>query len=241
MSATMASWLTNLTSRPDEASVHGVSKHEAGRLREHSGRNAEIGKSYRTSRNASRASVTSEVTTKSAAPTATDQPVVGIVVFSFGSRGSDLEPGPLNERLGRAVADIASNVNSSFFIVAQWEVARALVSLGIDCEIVDSDSESYLDTETVWTHAQRSFREIGVRSVIPVAQPFLHLSAVRYLIARDHRFIVQAQPVPFIGWDRSSLNRQWWTRGPVRFLCYSVLRLARVPGLEAIRRHSKNS
>lgn len=200
-----------------------------------------FGKAYRASCTALRGSVAPEFTTKSDAPSATEQPVVGIVVFSFGSRGPDLEPGPCNERLGGAVAGIASNESSSFFIVAQWEVARALASLGIDCEVVNSDTESYLDTETVWAHAQKSFREIGVRSVIPVAQPFLHLFAVRRLIAQDHRFSVQAGPIPFIGWDRSSLNRQWWTKGPVRFLCYSALRLAHVPGVGAIRQHSQSS
>jgi hypothetical protein len=200
-----------------------------------------FGKAYQASCTALCASVASEFTTQADAPGGTEQPVVGIVVFSFGSRGPDLEPGPCNERLGRAVAGIVSNESSSFFIVAQWEVARALASLGIDCEAVNPDTESYLDTETVWAHAQKSFREIGVGSVIPVAQPFLHLFAVRRLIAQDHRFSVQARPIPFIGWDSSPVNRQWWTKGPVRFLFYSALRLAHVPGVGAIRRHSQSS
>jgi hypothetical protein len=158
-----------------------------------------FGKAYGASCKALRASVASEDRSNSDTPNVIDQPVVGIVAFSFGSRGLDLEPNPCNERLGRAVADIASNASSSFFIVAQWEVARALASLGIDCEMVESGTESYLDTETVWEHAQRSFRRTGGRSVIPVAQPFLHLFAVRRLIARDPHFNVQPRPIPFIG------------------------------------------
>jgi len=196
-----------------------------------------FGKAYWTSHSALRAHVFPEDSSLDTS-NAGAQPVIGIVVFSFGNRGPDLEPGPCNKRLGQAVAEIASNANLSFFIVAQWEVARALESLGIDCQIVGSDPESYLDTETVWAHAQKSFLDVGVRSIIPVAQPFVHLFAVRRLIARDHRFSVQALPIPVIGWDRSSLNRQWWTRGPVRFLFYSALRLAHVPGVAKIRRHS---
>jgi hypothetical protein len=197
-------------------------------------------KAYEASRNAMSANV-APIDANSGESNVVSQHRLGVVVFSFGNRGRDLEPGPCNERLGRAVADIVSDRSSSFFIVAQWEVARALKSLGIDCETVGPSSESYLDTETVWAHAQRVFLAARVAVVIPVAQPFLHLFAVRRLIVRDRRFSVQLRHIPAIGWDRSRLNRQWWTKGPIRYVYYSMLRLAHVPGLGAIRQRSRSS
>ena len=197
-------------------------------------------KAYQASCNAMGGSMI-PMSTISGASNATDQSRLGIVAFSFGSRGPDLEPGPCNERLGRAVADIVADRSSSFFIIAQWEVARALKSLGIDCETVGPDTESYLDTETVWAHAQKALLEAKINIIIPVAQPFLHLLAVRHLIARDRLLSVQRRCIPSIGWDKSSLNRQWWTKGPLRYLCYSTLRLAHIPGLDTIRRRSRSS
>jgi hypothetical protein len=157
-------------------------------------------KAYQASYSALGASLVLKATDNLAASNATNQSRLGVVAFSFGNRGPDLEPGPCNERLGRVVAEIVSDPTSSFFVVAQWEVARALKSLGIDCEMVGPDTESYLDTETVWAHAQRAFSGAEVRAIVPVAQPFLHLFAVRRLLARDRRFSVQFRHIPSIGW-----------------------------------------
>jgi hypothetical protein len=177
--------------------------------------------------------------TISVARTAPGRPVVGIVAFSFGTRGAELEPSPCNERLAQAVATVASMVKIPSVIVAQWEVARALEALGIEHCAVGSGQESYLETETVWKSAENTFQRAGVTHVIPVAQPFLHLFAVRRLISQSGHFVLWSLPIASIGWDRTHLNRQWWTRSPARFLFYAMLRLARLPGIDNIRRRSR--
>lgn len=146
---------------------------------------------------------------------------VGIVAFSFALRDEGEEPNPCNVRLAEAVERIAA-LEQSPVIVAQWEVARKLTADGIRViKAVESQEGVYLDSEGVWTEARRVFRDAGVTSVIPVAQPFLQLQMVTRMIKRSG-FKVTRRKIGWIGFDRKST--QPWTRGPIRTLLYAVRR-----------------
>lgn len=157
---------------------------------------------------------------------------LGIVAFSFANRGPEGEPNPCNQRLAEAVRRSA---NCDTVIVAQWEVARALASVGVpvDHVVEQADEGSYLDSETVWAAASRIFHSRHVLDVFPVAQPFLQYPKVKLLIRNDG-FRLSSRKVGWVGFDRSNRNRQWWTRGPIRLMVYSVLQAA--VGLRGPRR-----
>jgi hypothetical protein len=147
--------------------------------------------------------------------------VKGLVVFSFALRGENREPNPCNVRLAAAVEHIIRHENDRVLVVAQWEVARALPGWICVTQVVEPYTDgSYLDSEGVWTKAAEAFEAAGVEVVIPVAQPFLHLTKIKQLV-RQSGFKLDKRHIGWIGFDKQSL--QWWTRGPVRTLVYALL------------------
>jgi hypothetical protein len=152
--------------------------------------------------------------------------VTGVVAFAFAKREDDLEPNPCNERIAENVIRIVSECEMPVYVVAQWEVAQALRSRGLEPdETVDNRSSGgYLDSEGVWAAARSSFRALGLTDVIAVAQPFLHLGKVRRIIRADGYRLPEVS-ISSIGFDNSGLNLQWWTRGPVRLFIYAARQL----------------
>lgn len=145
----------------------------------------------------------------------------GVVAFSFAYRGREAEPNPCNVRLAEAVRRSAE---AGTVVVAQWEVAKALADAGmqVDHVVEQAANDSYLDSDAVWSAARCVFIERQVHEVVPVAQPFLQSFKVKRLIQKDG-FQVAPRRVGWIGFDRSRRNQQWWTRGPVRLILYSIL------------------
>lgn len=141
---------------------------------------------------------------------------LGIVAFSFGQRAPADEPNPCNRRLATAVERM---LTEPAVLVAQWEVARGLQD-GLAAHVVGPD-HGYLDTAAVWARAVPVLRSGGVRRVVAVAQPVLHRSRAHRLIRRSG-FLVERRPIGWIGFDSSSANTQWWTRGPLRLALYAV-------------------
>lgn len=148
----------------------------------------------------------------------------GLVVFSFALRKE--EPSPCNVRLAKAVERILSKAEraTDVLVVSQWEVAKQLKADGICVDLVVEKNEdgSYLDTKDVWDQAKVLFQKKGVVTVIPVAQPFLHLTKVKQLIHSDN-FIVDVTyltDIGQIGFDGESL--QPWTRSSFQLLWYAV-------------------
>lgn len=150
----------------------------------------------------------------------TDAPI-GVVAFSFGLRGAAGEPGPSNAALARWAAD-AAGADPGAVVVAQWEVARGLEDLGVRCEhVVEPRPGHYLDTAMVWDEASAVLRHAGVRRVVAVAQPFLHLRVVRAMVRRGG-FTLQRTPRPHVPFDPSAANQQWWTRSRGRLVVYAA-------------------
>lgn len=154
-------------------------------------------------------------------------PPLGVVAFSFAYRGPDGEPNPCNVRLAKAVERTLDAVTADVVLVAQWEVSRVLrrTSISVDHTVEQPADGSYLSSEQVWAEARDLFRAKGVQTVVPVAAPFLQMFKVKNLI-RAAGFRVETHRIGHVGFDRSRLNLQWWTRGPVRLVLYALLQAA---------------
>lgn len=150
---------------------------------------------------------------------------LGVVAFSFGRRDPDQEPNPCNRRLAGATARIVRQSAGPVVLVVQWEVARALPPTMPVHVVGDAPDGEYLDTERVWQAAAPILHREGVRRVIAVAQPVLH-RAKAYRLIRAAGFEPLRAPVGWIGFDSSSRNRQWWTRGPLRLVLYALRQAA---------------
>lgn len=145
---------------------------------------------------------------------------VGVVAFSFGLRGAELEPGPCNVRLAEAAARACSTAAADPVVVAQWEIAEALGALDVRPSlVVRPRGSAYLGSAEVWSQAAAHLAELRVRVVVPIAHPFLHLHRVTSLITADG-FTVRRVRIGRVGFDRS--NPQWWTRSPAGLVLYAV-------------------
>lgn len=148
---------------------------------------------------------------------------VGIVAFSFALREAPLEPNPANAALASETVAAVERQPCRTFVVAQWEVARALERSGhpADHVVRPSGDGRYLDSTAVWREAAAILTEQGISAALPVAKPGLHLLRVRSLV-RTSGFRLVRTPIGKVPYDRSPLNHQWWTKGPLRLLAYSV-------------------
>ena len=152
----------------------------------------------------------------------------GIVALSFAKRV--VEPNPVNKLLAMFTDKIASKQKNKggALVVAQWEIAlglpRSLPSLvvGPDDATVKGNGKKYLDSQDVLDKAFVLFREQGITDIIVVANPFLHKGAVESMV-RKAGFNVVKTKVPWVGFDNSPLNLQWWCRGAIRFVSYLAL------------------
>lgn len=148
-----------------------------------------------------------------------------LVIFSFALCPD--EPAPCNIRLAKAVERIIKEEKEKIIIVAQWEVALQLVKDGIhvDHTVNLLPDKSYLGSEEVWIDAMNylnSNKINNISKVIPVAHPYLHMYKVKKLI-ENSGFITENHKMGYIGFDKNST--QWWTRGPLRLLIYSIFQL----------------
>ncbi len=144
--------------------------------------------------------------------------MIGLVAFSFGLRTSDTEPNPCNQRLGLAVQSILTAEPTEVIIVSQWEVAKQLEAIGIKTNHVVNlrDDGEYLDTRDVWNEAKVLFDKLGIREVVPVANPYLQLFYAKKMV-KDDGFQVLSKPIGRIGFDNSPQNTQAWTRNRLAF------------------------
>lgn len=155
----------------------------------------------------------------------------GIVALSFAKRAE--EPNPVNKRL----AQITDNVDDELqqggeqtLVAAQWEIARGLptppyvVVTQADATNLDRNGKPYLDSQDVLNKAFEAFRAAGITDVIVVANPFLHLQAVRALVKKAG-FNVMSYKVPWVGFDNNRLNLQWWCKGAIRLVVYTGIQV----------------
>jgi len=149
----------------------------------------------------------------------------GIVALSFAKRVE--EPNPVNKKLAKAtdwIDDELQQIGESTVVVAQWEIGLALESnmfyeVGPEDATVKGGDKKYLDSQDVLNKAFEVFRSYKITDVVVVANPFLHKGAVESMV-RKAGFNVVKTKIPWVGFDNSPLNLQWWCRGAVRFVSY---------------------
>lgn len=153
---------------------------------------------------------------------------VGIIACSFGQHVGDGMIGVSNEGVGSVALAIQQATGG--VIAAQWEVAAFLASIDQPADYVIEDyggDKYYLSTKDVLLDSLRAFNSSGITTVIVVAQP-MHLKAIRLMLPVWHisgdttflwrrPYLDMVRQIPF---DRSPGNRQWWTKGPIRFALY---------------------
>ena len=149
----------------------------------------------------------------------------GIVALSFAKRVE--EPNPVNIRLASITDDIIDDNqldNNVVVVVAQWEIARALIGqpdLVVNPEdaTIKGNGKRYLDSQDVLDKAFEEFRLQSITDVIVVANNFIHRGVVESMV-RKAGFNVLHEDIRSVGFDRSSENLQWWCKGPIRFMTY---------------------
>ena len=159
----------------------------------------------------------------------------GVVALSFAKRSELEEPGPVNKLLGRATSAVTDELNAGgedTISVIQWEIAKQLDKDGEEYNLivrpedasVKPGGRTYLDSADVLGIAFEVFRHYGVTDVVVVANKFIHLQAARRSV-RSAGFRVMKSKLPWVGFDPSSKNLQWWTKGPVRFVAYLAIQV----------------
>ncbi len=148
--------------------------------------------------------------------------IVGVVAFSLGL--THREPSPCNRALAAEVRRIVleqKSLGKTVVVVAQWEIAAGLALDMVACSVrKHHNPDLYLDSNEVMAQAAKVFREREVQEVIPVANPFLHLWKCRKLV-RQLGFTLVSKKIGWTGFCPQSI--QWWDRGPLQLLLYSVL------------------
>lgn len=147
----------------------------------------------------------------------------GVVGFSFAK--SACEPNPCNQALAAGVECAMINHLDNATVIVQWEINKQLQQDGYKSDLVvlpeDARSE-YLDTQDVWNKAKILLNKEGIKDVIIVAQPFLHLDVIKAMIRKDGFVIKEYKNPHYVGFYNNKENLQWWTKGPLRFLMYAV-------------------
>lgn len=168
---------------------------------------------------------------------------VGIVALSYGKRAPRYEPNPVNRKLGdqviRLIDEYWSNTEARkldprpVVTVAQWEIAKRVEReshlfwrspFPLDRVVNLKEDGSYLDSKDVLEAAFEEFRAAGVKQVIVVANPFLHLGHVRKMVEAAGFEVLRVEIKP-VGFDNSPDQLQWWCKGPVRSIFYAGLQV----------------
>lgn len=149
---------------------------------------------------------------------------LALVAFSFSAYADPDVSGPCNERLADEVVRIARESEPDW-VVAQREVAQALKKRGVKVDhVVTGSGDLYLDCEAVWKESREWLKAKPISTITPIAQPFLQLRKVRHLIRKDG-FALGAPKIRPVGFDDSTANVQWWTKGRARLVVYAALQL----------------
>jgi len=145
-----------------------------------------------------------------------------ILALSFGQRRS--EPNPCNLVIAQVALLLSRDSASQRLpVIAQWEVARAMELQGTSADVVINQPEdgSYLSTIGVLSQTSPHISSLGAREIIVVAHPFLHQRYVAHLVSA-RGLTPYCPPMPKVGYDRSALNQQWWTKGRARLIAYAI-------------------
>ncbi|HSH56171.1 MAG TPA: hypothetical protein VK983_05115 [Candidatus Limnocylindrales bacterium] len=162
---------------------------------------------------------------------------IAIIGFSFALRPEPLEPNPSNIELARAMIMCKHRLRpgTPAVMLAQWEIARALHWYNREefrpaLSVGPPTDGSYLDSRGVWEAAKTYCETHGIKVVVPVAQPFLHLPSVKQMIKKDGYTVLDI-PIGKIPFDNSQFNTQPWTKSRFALLKYAIkIKLGRSHG-----------
>jgi len=155
---------------------------------------------------------------------------IGIIAFSFALTQNEVDkklPNQCNKTLARITRIFARNImvtRNLPIIVLQWEIGLDHDMFAKTCVLPDLVVEKhrefgkYLDSEEVIAQAIPLFKHEGVTKVISVAQ-WLENFRCRALLKKAG-FQVLPVKIGKIGFCKESL--QWWTRGPIRLVIYTI-------------------
>ena len=146
----------------------------------------------------------------------------GMIVYSFGWRRKDY--GPCNVLLAMAAKRIIQDEKEQVLVFAQRSIAVILKEFGVKCDVSQKQAGGYEGSEEPTRQACEIFQKRNIKEVIPVAQPFLHLTKCIRLIRKQGLTTISyyklARKIGWIGFD--SLSVQPATRSPFKLLFYAV-------------------
>lgn len=155
---------------------------------------------------------------------------IGIIAFSFALTQDEVDkklPNQCNKTLARITRVLAQNIMETRnvpVVVLQWEIGLdhdMFARIGVLPDLVVEKHQKfgkYLDSEEIIAQATHLFKEHGVTKVISVAQ-WLQNFKCRALLKKAG-FEVLPVKIGKIGFCKESL--QWWTRGPIRLVLYTI-------------------
>lgn len=144
-----------------------------------------------------------------------------MIVYSFGWRRQG--HCPCNVRLARAAKRIIETQKEPILVFAQRTTASILKEIGVECYVVQKQA-GYEGSEEPTRQAAKIFEENGIEEVIPVAQPFLHLTKCIFLVQREGfrtmSFWKLVRMIGWIGFDRFSVQPA--AKDPFRLIFYTI-------------------
>lgn len=150
---------------------------------------------------------------------------IGLIAFSFGLRKH--EPNPCNLLLSGNVDRIIKKKGENIIIISQWEVACGLWFTPEKTIWEHTTKGQYLDSKEIMIQAIPEFQKNGVTDVIVVAQKFIHLPYCKKIV-RKAGYNIIPERIEWIGFDNNPLQTQWWCKGPIRLLLYTILKVLRL-------------
>jgi hypothetical protein len=144
-----------------------------------------------------------------------------IVGFSFGRRGD--WPNLSSQAIAHLIAERVSGMRYDYVVIAQWEVARALEMLSVQCEYVvwsRNFAQGYLRTTDVASQASRYAYDnqlLHSEEVYAAAHPH-HVA--RCIAAMNETWLTDATPLtdPNMPYDPDS--SEFWVRGRRRYVAW---------------------
>ncbi|MFA6459398.1 MAG: hypothetical protein WCV79_03320 [Candidatus Paceibacterota bacterium] len=121
------------------------------------------------------------------------------------------------------IASLEHVTGNTTVMVAQKQVTRGLEQIKVHyaASIEEREHDKCLpfDSEEVMRQATMIFREGRVDEIVPIANPFLHLSKCKRLV-RESGFPLRAHRIGHIGFDPES--ELWWTRSASALIIYAI-------------------
>ncbi|MFH1657053.1 MAG: hypothetical protein ABH919_01160 [bacterium] len=154
---------------------------------------------------------------------------IGIIAFSFALTQDEMErrfPNQCNKKLGMKTRHYYRKLENEGHLpvlIVQWEIALdyRFAAMNINPDMIvrkHRECGKYLDSDEIIAQAVPFLKQQEVTKVISVAQ-WLQNFKCRQILKKAGFEILPVKIGP-IGFCKDSL--QWWTRGPIRLVIYTI-------------------